>query len=605
VEEPKPAPARPGGGLGIDSDSNDARRPASETDKTAQKTVATPDLTVAYVPISDPLAPTADFKSDDSLADASGGFSTSEEAPIPHSFGRYRVDGVLGRGGFGAVYRAWDDQLQRPVAIKVTYREKLAPALREMFLTEARSVAALDHPSIVPVYDVGQTDSGDYFVVSKLIGGSDLAARLQTDRFTHEQAVDIIRSVALALHHAHSRGLVHRDVKPGNILIDNKGNAFLTDFGLALSENQLGRGASLVGTLLYMSPEQARREGNRVDGRSDVYSLGVVLYQLLTDRTPFRSPEALELLDLIATTDVRPPRQIDDTIPPQVEQVCLKALSRTPAERYSTAKDFADALAESIHPSPPPVKRDRRVMLAAGLAFLATIGLVLLFMFRSGGAADSQGASATDIASLVVPGGTLPADLRVERFEMQVSRNRGPFVPIDQAAPLRSGDHVRFSVELNRAAYAGLVWIDGQGAIEEIFPSDPEAGHRGSEPIRRLKSPQQLDRGWPVVGPGGIETAVLVISDQPLPQDISSMMPFSAGLPRRQVPLARYEASKQLAAISTIDALAVTSGTRALAHETTRVDDPVLNLLEELRKHYDIIHALSIRHDPSSLIPPE
>jgi hypothetical protein len=180
---------------------------------------------------------------------------------------------------------------------------------------------------------------------------------------------------------------------------------------------------------------------------------------------------------------------------------------------------------------------------------------------------------------------------------MLVSRDRGPFVSIDQAVPLRSSDHVRFSIELNREAYAGLVWIDAHGTIEEIFPSDPEVGHRGGEPIRRLESPQQLDRGWPVVGPGGIETAVLVISDEPLPQDISSLMTFATGVPRRPVPLARYEASRLVATASSIDALAATSATRALGHQTSQVDDPVLNLLEELRKQYDIIHALSIRHD--------
>jgi len=593
VEEFKPT-ERPTGWRGVDLASDGAGQLADETDKAAARTVASSEITNAHLPSSDPLALTSDFKSDDSFADVCGNAAGSDNAAIPDSFGRYRVDGLLGRGGFGAVYRAWDDQLERAVAIKVTYRDKLDPVLREMFLTEARTVAGLDHVSIVPVHDIGQTASGDYFVVSKLIDGQDLAARLKSARFTSEQAVGIVRSIALALHHAHTRGLVHRDVKPGNILIDDKGNAFLTDFGLALSENELGRGAPLVGTLLYMSPEQARREGNRVDGRSDIYSLGVVLYQLLTGRTPFRSSIVNELLDLIANTDVRPPRQIDDTIPPQVEQVCLKALSRAPGERYSTAKDFADALAESINPSPRPIQRDRRVVAATVLALSVAIGLGLLAMFRNGSAVNSLATPASDV---VAAGGALPADLRVERFEMLVSRDRGPFVPIDQAAPLRSGDHVRFSVELNREAYAGLVWIDAQGAVEEIFPHDPEAGHRGSDPIRRLDSPQQLDRGWPVIGPGGIETAVLVVSDEALPQDISSAMPFSAGVLRRQVPLARYEASRLVAAVSSIDAPATASATRALGHQTSQVDDPVLNLLEELRNRYDIIHALSIRHD--------
>ena len=265
----------------------------------------------------------------------------TETKLYPKSVGRYEIRRELGKGGFGRVYLAHDSQLARDVAIKVPHEKWRGTIQTEKYLEEARMVAKLDHPNIVPVYDVGASEDFDCFIVSKYIEGTNLHEVIRRGRIDPTAAVQLCAVIADALHHAHKRGLVHRDIKPGNILIDQENKPYLADFGLAVTDERRLREGGLAGTPAYMSPEQVRREGHRIDGRSDLFSLGAVLYELLAGRRAFKGSTRSELQEKVELYHPRPLRQYDESIPRELDRICQKAMAKRANERYWTAHDFA------------------------------------------------------------------------------------------------------------------------------------------------------------------------------------------------------------------------------------------------------------------------
>ena len=262
------------------------------------------------------------------------------------SIGRYRIDKVLGQGGFGAVYKGYDDQLQRPVAIKVPLLNRKERDSQEEFMREARQLARLAHSGIVSVHDIG-VDEGRCFIVTEFLEGRNLNEWMREKPPKWIESVRIVASVADALAHAHAMNTVHRDVKPANIIMVNRPEGLqpvLVDFGLALSGAAGQQQGRIVGTPNYMSPEQAQGETRSLDGRTDVYALGVILYRLLCGRLPFQSDKLSELLDKVITQKPQPPSRYVPGLRPDLEQICLKAMSKNVASRYPNATALARAL---------------------------------------------------------------------------------------------------------------------------------------------------------------------------------------------------------------------------------------------------------------------
>jgi predicted Ser/Thr protein kinase len=439
--------------------------------------------------------------------------------PTTHErIGRYRVVRTLGSGTFGLVHLCHDDELRRDVAVKVPHRRGDSTSRTKEFLHEAQSAARLRHAGIVTVLDKGQTPDGRVFIVYEYLPGQTLQDRLKEGQYTHADAARWVAETADALHHAHRQGIVHRDIKPANILLDADGRAQVADFGLAKMDDEFftDDAGKVLGTVAYMSPEQADGKSQWASPQSDIYSLGVVLYHLLCRRLPFTKGGMREILKQVLERPPTPPRTFDDTIPPRLEAICLKAMAKDPAQRYSTAGDMAAELRAAL--APPSRGVIRKLALAAGAA--AALLLAVWVIVNRGGSgprevivtqAPEYGSAAYD--AFVANALNLP----LLRIDTQRSAESGAFRTLSSdVLPLRHGDKVQVRAELDDTAHVYLYWYDTSGYMQRLWP--PEEKLDAQEETNNVVSPDSTDPdSWHALDNSeGFEMALLAVAEAPL-----------------------------------------------------------------------------------------
>ncbi len=376
----------------------------------------------------------------------------------PQDFlGRYSIKRTLGSGSFGLVYHCFDEELKREVAIKVPHgaSSKSQSRVKE-FLHEAQSAARLRHPGIVTVLDTSQTLDGRVFIVYEFIPGKTLQDHFDEGKYTHQDAARWVAEVADALHHAHKQSIVHRDIKPANILVDSEGKTHIADFGLAKLDDQFFKNDAgrVLGTVAYMSPEQAAGQSHWATPQTDIYALGVMFYQLLCRRLPFStSAELTEVLQQIQHRVPPPPRTIDDKIPAALEEVCLKAMAKSPAERYRTAADMAADLRKSLAGAPPK-NRVPLWAVAAGGAAAAIIGLLVWVPWANRSERERAAANAAGIANVAPPSAAEVAKLVVQ----QIGDEKLHLPP---GTPTLDVLYERARIPVFRAAYVAAILFPG------------------------------------------------------------------------------------------------------------------------------------------------
>jgi serine/threonine protein kinase len=416
---------------------------------------------------------------------------------LPYTFGHYELLAEIARGGMGIIYKARQRELDRLVALKMILADPDSITL-ERFTLEARAAAGLDHPNIVPVYESGWVEGRPYFTMA-LVKGENLQEHVEAHGLPDpRKAVELLRGIVDAVAHAHARGVVHRDLKPQNVLIDESGRPRVTDFGLARrfrEPTNLTSPGQLLGTPQYMAPEQALGDARAIGPPVDIYALGGILYFLLTGNPPFTGPLTMTVLRQVVEEPPVPPHEINANVPRGLQNICLVCLEKRPDRRYPSAKALGAALAEwarqsdtLVGPSPeysppaPPAAPTTARRLLVGLLGLGA----LLAAFVGAGAylkrakeveqADQVGPpSAEGPSPLTGPGPDLPEERQDFALKVELAGSRGG--PQGRRV-FTEGDRVTFRITAELDAYVGIWSVEADGTITQLFPNRFEPNNK-------------------------------------------------------------------------------------------------------------------------------
>ena len=433
------------------------------------------------------------------------------------TIGRYRILGTLGAGTFGVVYQCRDEDLKRDVAIKVPRAGRAhASQQTKQFSHEAQSAARLRHPGIVTVLDKGATDDGRTYIVYEFVAGASLQARMQRGGYTHREAALWSAEIAEALHHAHQHGIVHRDIKPANVLLDERGKVKVADFGLAKMDDAffIDDQGRVLGTVAYMSPEQAAGKSEWSSPQSDIYAVGVVLYELLCRKLPFSKGSTDDILKQVIARPPAPPRTVDDTIPAELERICLKAMAKDPSARYTTSGDMAAELRAAIAPTAPPKIPPRNLYIwgAAGGGALALAAL-LFFVLRPREQTSLPPATIAKIDRVLQAQLDAVAKDPVVQIDLQRADQGGSHKLLDtDDLPLHEGDKLQIHVALPQPQFVYAYWYDSSGTTVRLWPRDVAA----QNPVAKVDIPQG-DNEWQTLDAArGYEMLILAVRDEEL-----------------------------------------------------------------------------------------
>jgi tRNA A-37 threonylcarbamoyl transferase component Bud32 len=589
---------------------------------------------------------------------ASGSRTAVEDSSLPEVIGRYLILSKVGIGAMGTVFQAHDPQLDRLVAVKVPRMDKPPhdrEAFTERFLREARHAASVRHPHICPIYDAGQHD-GQPYVVMAYVDGEPLDFRIsRIGRFDDaRQAVRLVIQVAQALAAVHSHQIIHRDLKPANILLDRSGQALLTDFGLAREiedGKKLTVDGIVVGTPSYMSPEQATGQNSDLGPSADLYSLGIVLYEMLTGKLPFRG-SVCEVLRKIVVELPASPLEHRPNLDPRLAELVLKAIAKHADDRFPSAGSFADALQTWLesasgstiadladHPaaaaSPQtvamqavtvqtatqvarPGKRARRFSrekhlaasaIAASLFVAAAFGFYGWNHNRSSGGKAPIDTADTRKAPHARPKGPAPQPLKgnveimVWSDPASLARGIGTAkngVPVSQAdsgaLPLQNGELVHLHATLNRPAYVYLIWIDSEGKTIPLYPWDADRSDAlweapllkdSAAPTKEVHCPQVSNQGFAAVGVPGMQHVVLLARTTPLESPARTLQSALKDLPASPLANSREVAYLEWSPSNGSHVMEL----RGIAPgKTKEFDAPVFNQLKDrLQKDFELI----------------